>query len=119
MQTHFNRPDGSPLCLYGDPAYARRPHLERPHRGINLTVQQQQHNTSMSAVRQAVEWQFGKIVSLWAFLDYHKNLKLYLSPVAKLYKLGALLTNCHCCVEGNQVTQYFMTVPPTLEEYLY
>lgn len=118
MEANFNLPDGTALCLYGDPAYPRRPHLERPHRGNQLTEQQQDENTAMSGVRQAVEWQFGKVVALWAFLDFHKNLKLFLSPVAKMYKLGALLTNCHCCLEGNQVSQYFRVLPPTLEEYL-
>ena len=119
MQANMNTPDGRPLCLYGNPAYPLRPHLHHPYRGQRLTAAEQQHNTEMSRIRQAVEWQFGKVVSLWAFLDYGNNLKLYLSPVGKLYRLVALLTNCHACLYGNQTSQYFGLEPPTLDEYLY
>ncbi|KAK7484112.1 hypothetical protein BaRGS_00024601 [Batillaria attramentaria] len=91
METHFNV-NGRPLCLYGDPAYPLREHLQRPYRG-QLTDDQQLFNTRMSSVRHAVEWGFGKILSEFAFLVYKKNLKLYASPVGKLYTLGALLTN--------------------------
>jgi len=118
MEQHCNAPDGTPMYLYGDPAYPLRPHLQRPHRGLNLTAEQQQQNTSMSMVRESVEWQFGKVISLWAFLDFSKNLKLYLSPVGRLYRLGVLLTNCHACLYGNQTSTYFDVQPPTLEEYL-
>lgn len=120
MEANFFAPDGRPFCLYGDPAYPLRPHLQRPYRGHALTAQEQQFNTDMSQVRQAVEWQFGRILSLWAFLDFKNNLKLYLSPVGKFYMVGALLTNCLTCVRGyNQTSLYFGLRPPTLEEYLY
>ncbi|KAJ8915566.1 hypothetical protein NQ315_012451 [Exocentrus adspersus] len=47
--------------IYGDPAYPIRELLLRPYpNNGNLTPQQQQFNTSMSTVRQAVEWGFGK-----------------------------------------------------------
>ncbi|KAK7474943.1 hypothetical protein BaRGS_00033830 [Batillaria attramentaria] len=118
MEANMNTQDGRPFCVYGDPAYPLRPHLQRPHRGQRLTAAQQQHNTDMSRVRQAVEWQFGKIVSLWAFVDFANNLKLNLSPVGKLYRLGALLTNCHACLYGNQTSDYFGLNPPSLDEYL-
>ena len=52
-------------------------------------------NTAMSKVQQSVEWEFGKVVRLWTFLNFEKNLKLFLSPVGKLYMVGVLLTNCH------------------------
>ena len=34
------------------------------------------------------------------------------------YKLGALLTNCLTCLDGNQVGESFHCQPPILEEYL-
>ena len=121
MQQNMISPDGQPMCIYGDPAYPLTAHVKRPHRGQHLTPQEQAFNTamSMSGVRQCVEWEFGKVVRLWAFLDFEKNLKLFLSPVGKLYMVGVLLTNCHTCLHGSETSQYFQLNPPSLEEYLY
>lgn len=55
--------------LYGDPAYPVMELLLCPYSGRRLTDEQQLFNTSMSSVRQAVEWGFGKIISEFAFLD--------------------------------------------------
>ena len=119
MVTNMNGPDGQPLTVYGDPAYPLTSHVIRPFRGQNLGEEQQAFNTAMSKVRQAVEWEFGKVVRMWAFLDFEKNLKLFLSPVGKLYMVGVLLTNCHTCLHGSETSQYFGLNQPTLEEYLY
>ena len=35
----------------------------------------------MAPLRIAVEWGFGKIVSLWPFLDYRKKHQVLLSPI--------------------------------------
>ena len=37
----------------------------------------------------------------WIYLDFHKNLKVLLQPVAKYYLVAALLTNCHTCLYGS------------------
>ena len=119
MQQNMISPDGQPMCIYGDPAYPLTAHVKRPHRGQHLTAEQQAFNTAMSRVRQCVEWEFGKVVRLWAFLDFNFFFKLYLSPVGKLYMVGVLLTNCHTCLHGSETSQYFKLNPPSLEEYLY
>lgn len=115
----FNDQAGNPLCLFGDSAYPIRNHLLRPYRGVNLTPQQQNFNAAMSSVRMAVEWEFGKIIKLWAFMDFPKNIKLYKSPVGKLYHVAVLLTNFHTCLYGSQTSRHFGVEPPTLEEFLY
>lgn len=46
---------GQPMCIYGDPAYPLRIHLQAPYRQRVLTLQQQAYNSSMSAVRSSVE----------------------------------------------------------------
>jgi hypothetical protein len=69
-------------------------------------------------VRVAVEWGYGRIVRYFAFLDFKKNLKVFLQPVAVYYAVGALLTNCHTCLYGSQTSRYFGIAPPSLEEYL-
>jgi hypothetical protein len=103
--------------IYGDPAYMLRPWLITPYKG-NVHADQQAFNKDMSSVRQSVEWGFGKVVSLFAFLDFKKNLKLFLSPIGKYYPVGVLLANCHTCLNGSLVSSYFECIPPTLEEYL-
>ena len=53
---------------------------------------------SIPGLNTAVEWGFGKIVQLFAFVNFHKNQKLYLQPVGKYYRVATLLTNCHTCM---------------------
>ena len=50
-------------------------------------------------------------------MDFHKNLKIGLSSVGKMYIVSALLRNAHTCFNGNQTSEYFNLAPPTLEEY--
>ena len=51
------------MCLYGDPAYPLRIHLQAPFRNTVLTPAMEAFNSSMSAVRESVEWLFGDIVN--------------------------------------------------------
>lgn len=95
-----------------------RPLLLKPYGGALLTPEQLAFNKAMSSVRQAVEWGFGKIVGLFAFVDFKKNQKLYLQNLPRIYKASALLANCHTCLYGAQVSQYFGLEPPQLEVYL-
>ncbi|XP_075526500.1 uncharacterized protein LOC142558232 [Dermacentor variabilis] len=106
------------FVIYGDPAYPLKPLLMKPYGGSSLTTTQLEFNTSMSRVRQAVEWGFGKVISEFAFLDFKKNQKLLRQEVAHMYKAATILTNCHTCLYGSQVSQYFELHPPSLNEYL-
>ena len=50
-------PNGTPLCLYGDPAYPLRVHLQQPFRNNDaLTDDMRQYNKAMRGVRVSVEW---------------------------------------------------------------
>ena len=91
---------GQPLCIYGDPAYPLRVHLQAPYKG-NLTIEQQHYNTSMSSVRMAVEWVFNDITSYFSYLDFKKNLKIGLSPVGNMYLTCGLLRNALTCLYGS------------------
>ena len=73
------------MCIYGDPAYPLRIHLQAPFRNRVLTPQMLAYNGSMSAVRTAVEWLFGDVINYFKFLDFKKNLKIGLSQVGKMY----------------------------------
>ena len=119
LEQHMTTPAGETYYLYGDPTYPLRPHLQAPFRGAALTEEERLFHKRMSGVRVAVEWNFGKIISLFAFLDFKKNQKLFLQPVAMYYLVGALLTNCHTCLYGNETSAFFGVQPPSLEEYLH
>ena len=72
----------------------------------------------MSTIRESVEWGFNKIVQLFGYLDFKKNLKIGMQPVGKYYKVAAILTNCHTCLYGSQTSTFFNCPPPLLEEYI-
>ena len=77
----------------------------------------QAFNTSMSVVRNSVEWIFGDIVNYFRFLDYKKNLKIELSSVGKYYVVSAILRNAMTCLYHNQTSSFFDIEPPSLQEY--
>lgn len=110
--------NGVPFHVYGDSAYPLLDIVMTPYRGANITEEQQEFNTVMGPLRICVEWAFGDISRTFAFLDYKKNLKLYLQPVGLLYKVGAILVNCRTCLYGNETSKYFGIEPPSLPQYL-
>ena len=67
--------NGNTLCIYGDPAYQLRLHLQTGFRGAQLTQQQMLWNKHMSEVRVNVEWIFKDIINYFKFLDFKKNPK--------------------------------------------
>lgn len=67
------------MCIYGDPAYPLRTHLQCPFRHGVLTRQMEEINASTSSVRTSVEWLFGHLINYFKFLDYKKISKLALA----------------------------------------
>ena len=80
-------PVGREMCLYGDPAYPLRIHLQAPFRVGVLTRQMDIFKEKMSAVRASVEWLFADIINYFKFLDFKKNLRIGLSQVGKMYSV--------------------------------
>lgn len=117
LDTSLRDQDG-PFLLYGDGGYPLVPQLLCPYKGATVTRDQKLFNTRLSKVRIAVEMSFGKVIQYFAFLDYKKNLKILLQPVAKYYMVATILTNCHTCLYESAVTALFASNPPLLEEYL-
>ncbi|XP_028416427.1 uncharacterized protein LOC114540491 [Dendronephthya gigantea] len=56
LEEHAFSPVGEPMCIYGDPAYPLRVHLQAPFRDRVLTPQMQAFNQSMSSVRESVDF---------------------------------------------------------------
>nr|CAI5830787.1 unnamed protein product [Callosobruchus analis] len=106
------------FVIYGDQAYGIRELILCPFPGLNLNPAQEMFNNSMSAVREAVEWIFGKVVAEFAFVDFKKNQKLLPQDLQSMYKTATLLASCHSCLYGNQSSQFFNMNPITLEQYL-
>jgi hypothetical protein len=116
--TTAESPDGN-FCVYGDPAYGTSKYIVTGFGKNNQTADMATFNLRMSAVRECVEWEFGLVASLWAFVDYSKNQKIYLQPVGKYYMVAVLLKNMHSCFYPSQTSSYFECPPPSLREYLY
>ena len=109
--------NGAPLCIYGDPAYPLRPQLITGFRGNNVTPLQRNWNKAMNESRTSVEWVFGDILNYYKFLDFHKNLKIQLSAVRKMYIVCVILQNARSCFYGSMTSSYFDCDPPTILEY--
>ena len=108
---------GQPMCIYGDPAYPLRVHLQAPFQGAAVTAQMAMFNASMSSTRMSVEWLFGDIINSFKFMDFKKNLKIGLSSVGKMYVVSALLRNALTCLYGNETSGFFYLEPLDLWDY--
>jgi hypothetical protein len=112
MANHMTSPNGHIFFVYGDPAYPLGDgYIIPPYRGGAISRNQMIFNKRMSAVRICVEWAFGKVLSLFAYLDFKKIQKVYLQPVEKYYAVSVLLTNCHTCMYGSETGSFFNLQP--------
>ena len=73
LQQHCHRANGSPLCIYGDTAYALRAHIQRPFEGNHLPQEPKDFNKSLKTVHVSVEWVFKEIIRFFAFMDFKKK----------------------------------------------
>ena len=110
-------PTGEPMCVFGDPAYPLRVHLQAPYRHGILTPMMEAYNDEIRSVRVTVEWLFGNIINDSKFLGFKKNLKIGMSSVGKMYLVFALLHNAITCLCGNSTAVLFGLNPPSLEDY--
>ena len=117
LERHAFSTGGQPLCIYGDPAYPLRVHLQGPLKGAALTPHMEMFNGSVSSVRVSVEWLFGDILNYLKFLDFKKNLKVGLRNIGKTYVVCALMRNAVTCLYGYQTSEFFELDPPSLQEY--
>ncbi|RPA89084.1 hypothetical protein L873DRAFT_1894669 [Choiromyces venosus 120613-1] len=134
LERNAYAPNGTPLQVYGDPAYSINSFILSPYQGARLTNDQKQWNRSMSRLRIVAEWAFKEIVNTFGFLDFVKNQKHLLQPVGVQFRVAVLLHNAHVCLHKPQVTQYLnienvniveglmedeLLEPPLLSEYFH
>lgn len=110
-------------CVFGDKGYFTHhtgavisPYKREEE--FDLSPAEKRFNAKMSKARIAVEWGFLKTVQKFAYLDNHKQMKLWGTPISHYYEAATLLTNFHSCLYGNQTAKYFGVEPPSLDEYL-
>ncbi|OQV17649.1 hypothetical protein BV898_08273 [Hypsibius exemplaris] len=108
---------GGQFRLYGDPAYTLSDYLITPFRKATQR-NEIEFNQITARVRIAVGWSFGKVLQLYAYSDFSKNLKIDRQPVAKYYIVSTFLANLHTCIYQSQIRTKFGVVAPSLEEYL-
>jgi hypothetical protein len=73
-------------------------------------------NEDMSSCRIAVEWSFGKVGNIFAFVKINYNMKLHHSAVASYWLIAVMLTNCHTCLYECVISSFFGIPSPDLEE---
>jgi hypothetical protein len=109
---------GSEICVIADKGYAIHKFIQTPYKGSNLDEQQLAFNDLVNSVRMCVEWNFSKITTYFAQLDFFRNQKILLSSIGTMYICAAFFSNCHTCFYGSETSAFFDCMPPTIEEYL-
>ena len=92
------------MVLFFAFTYPIRLQLQAQVRGAQVTEEQKNWNKAMSAVRSSVEWAFGDIINYFAFLDFHKNLKIQLSAVVRCTSY-VFLQNARSCFYGSTTSK--------------
>ena len=72
-----------------------------------------------SRSRVSVEWNYSRVLALFAGLKMAKSFKLRLSPISLYYRIAVILWNVHCCLNGNQIGIFFDCNCMPLDEYLH
>lgn len=134
LEQNAHTADGTPLQLYGDPAYSVNRYLLSPFQGVRVNANQRAWNKEMSKVRIVVEWAFKEVVNLCSFIDYPRNQKHLLQPVGIQFRVAVILHNAHVILHHPQIAQYFdvnrdeghpeyieqqLLEPPTLASYFH
>jgi hypothetical protein len=99
--------NGMEFALYGDPAYPQSLYLFGGFRNPQHGSPEANWNTTMSNVREVVEWGFKEIITQWSYLDFRACMKIFEGPVGKYYIIAAFLCNLRNCCYGGQTSAYF------------
>ncbi|KAF8313625.1 hypothetical protein DL93DRAFT_2228396 [Clavulina sp. PMI_390] len=118
LREHARDPKDQQLFIYGDPAYGESDAVVSGLKRLEeLTPEEQDLNKEMSRYRQAAEWSFGKVRSLWSMIDYNRKLQVELCPIGIYCRVAILMTNAHTCLYGSETSQYFNLPPLLLQKY--
>ena len=63
------------------------------------------------------EWTYKDDKGQWKYCDYKNVLQLRSQPVAKIMFICLLLRNAYVTLNGSQVSEYLVMMPPSFEEW--
>ena len=112
---------GVAYCVYGDPAYRLGTYVQCAFSrspGARLPVGHAEYNVLMNSNRVVVEWGFGYVRQLFPLLDNLDALTLSTSAPGETYEVAVFLANCITCMRGNQVSEFYSMMPPSLDNYV-
>jgi hypothetical protein len=93
------------LKIYGDSAYFDNDYLGTGGgRGI-------------ASCRETVEWTSKDDKGQWKYYGYKNVLQLRGQPLAKIMFICLLLRNAYVTLNGSQVSEYLVMMPPSFEEW--
>ena len=110
--------------MYGDKIYVHGAEISRAPQEKPRSPVRKAELRGYNACRTSIEQVFGNVSKLWKMLDAKLNKKLFASSrrggLGALYRVAALLTNCHACLNGpGPVGSFFANCDtPDLEDYL-
>jgi hypothetical protein len=108
------------LKLFADSGYPNSDIIRVMLKNTAGNPERSAYNLSMSKLRIAAEWSFGRILQYWATLGFPPVQKFVSSRVDWWYLTATLLTNCHTCMYRQDVSIcYFGVLPPSLHDYLH
>jgi len=71
------------------------------------------------APRVTEEWSFGDFKTVFSFIDFKKDLKLFEADVPKIIFVAMLLYNSYVSlIGGNEISNYFDLHPPSFESWI-
>ena len=92
--------------IYGDSAYII----------VNYSHIRARHET-LSSCRQNIECNYNDLKQKWSYIDFKRNLKLIHSNVIPSIICAFILRNAHGTLNGNITSEYFDSIPPSLEHW--
>ena len=102
----------------GDLAYVKSDVMVCPYKKKILSRLEKIHNDIFKKIRISVEWPYGWVTSVWAYVDFKKQMVLGQRPIGRYYVVACIMTNVRSCLYGNQASSYFECPRPSLNDYL-
>jgi hypothetical protein len=110
--------NGPVFAMFGDLAYPQSIYLFGGFVNPVRNSPEARFNRRMSKVRIIVEWGFANVLRRWQHLDFQREMKIFLQPIAQQYINCAFLTNISNCFYGGATNEYFDCSTMSLEMYL-